>query len=177
MSTTAANMNVYQNHYQLMAEYNRWMNRNLYTVCALIPDEKRKADLGAFFKSLHGTLNHLLWGDRIWLRRFTNEPFPVTPIGGEVFSDFEELRGERERIDEFILGWAKTLREELLAQPFEFKSAVDGKTRRAPTWVFVAQLFNHQTHHRGQATALIKQLGYEPGVTDIPWMPGAVEYI
>lgn len=168
---------MYENYYQLMAAYNRWMNRNLYTVCAAIPDEKRKADLGAFFKSIHGTLNHLLWGDRAWLRRLADQSFPVTRIGEDIFAGFEELRAERERTDEIIVAWAKTLNEEWLAQPLEFKSVVDGKTRRGPRWVFVAQFFNHQTHHRGQATTLIKQLGYDPGETDIPWLPGAVEYI
>ena len=74
-----------------MAEYNCWMNGKLYAVCAEIPDEERKTDLGAFFKSIHGTLNHLLWGDRIWLWRFTDHPFPVTPIGEEIYADFGEL--------------------------------------------------------------------------------------
>jgi uncharacterized damage-inducible protein DinB len=165
------------NYCQLMAEYNCWMNGKLYAVCAEIPDGERKTDLGAFFKSIHGTLNHLLWADRIWLWRFTEHPFPVTPIGQEIYADFGKLRVEREKMDAFILDWASTLREDWLGKPFEFQSRLDGKTRRAPTWVFVTQLFNHQTHHRGQVTTLIKQLGREPGVTDIPWMPGAVESI
>ncbi len=165
------------NYYQLMAQYNRWMNGKLYAVCGEIPDDKRKADLGAFFKSIHGTLNHLLWGDRIWLWRFTDHPFPVTPIGEEIYADFTELQAEREKIDEFILRWADALREDWLNKPFEFISRLDGKTRRAPARVFVTQLFNHQTHHRGQVTTLIKQLGYDPGATDIPWMPGAVEFV
>ncbi|MFQ5938396.1 MAG: DinB family protein, partial [Acidiferrobacterales bacterium] len=160
-----------------MAEYNRWMNGKLYAVCAEIPDEKRKADLGAFFKSIHGTLNHLLWGDRIWLRRFGVHSYPVTPIGDDIYTDFRELCADREKTDELILQWTQGLREEWLAEPFEFTSLTDGKTRRAPAWVFVAQLFNHQTHHRGQVTTLIKQLGYEPGITDIPWLPGAVEIL
>lgn len=165
------------NHYQLMAEYNRWMNQKLYAVCAEIPDEKRKTDLGAFFKSIHGTLNHLLWGDRAWLRRFEQYSLPITPIGEEIYSDFTELRVERETTDESILNWVRTLREDWLDRPLEFTSMLDGKTRRGPRWLFLTQMFNHQTHHRGQITTLIKQLGYEPGVTDIPWMPGAIEYV
>lgn len=161
--------------FQLMAEYNRWMNQKLYAVCANIPDEKRKADLGAFFRSIHGTLNHILWGDRIWLWRFTGERFVFGKMGEDVYADFETLRGEREKTDEFILDWAKNLREDWLAGPFEFTSVQDGSTRHGPAWIFVTQLFNHQTHHRGQVTTLIKQLGCEPGVTDIPWLPGAVE--
>jgi uncharacterized damage-inducible protein DinB len=120
------------NYYQLMAEYNRWMNGKLYAVCAEIPDDKRKSDLGAFFKSIHGTLNHLLWGDRIWLWRFTDHPFPVTPIGEEMYTDFDELRAERERMDAFILNWASTLDEDWLRKPFEFKSRLDSKTDALP---------------------------------------------
>jgi uncharacterized damage-inducible protein DinB len=165
------------NHYQLMAEYNRWMNGKLYTVCADIPDEKRKADLGAFFRSIHSTLNHLLWGDRIWLRRFDVHAYAMTPIGQDLYADFAELRTERVQTDALIAQWVEGFRDDWLAQRFEFTSASDGKTRRAPTWVFISQFFNHQTHHRGQVTTLIKQLGYEPGITDIPWMPGAVEIV
>lgn len=165
------------NYYLLMAEYNQWMNQKLYAVCATIPDEKRKADVGAFFKSIHSTFNHLLWGDRAWLRRFAAHSSPITPLGEDIYTDFKELQAEREKIDELILVWAKALREDWLAQPLEFKSMIDGKTRKAPSWVFVTQMFNHQTHHRGQITTLIKQFGYEPGVTDIPWLPGAVEFV
>ena len=165
------------NHFQLMAEYNRWMNRKLYAVCAEIPDDKRKADMGAFFKSIHGTLNHLLWADRIWLRRFTGEPFEVGTMGEDVCTDFETLRAERDKLDEFIVVWAKNLPSEWLAGPFEFTSVQDNKTRCGPAWVFVTQIFNHQTHHRGQVTTLLKQLGFDPGVTDIPWIPGVIEHV
>jgi uncharacterized damage-inducible protein DinB len=162
-------------YFRLMAEYNRWMNRNLYAVCAQLPDARRKADLGAFFKSVHGTFNHILWADRAWLRRFTDRQFPVTPIGQELFEDFETLRAERAALDDIIVDWAAGLEDDWLGRTLEFKSMIDGKTRRGPNWVFVAQMFNHQTHHRGQITTLIKQLGVDPGVTDIPWLPGAVE--
>lgn len=165
------------NYATLMAEYNQWMNQKLYSVCSEIPDDKRKADLGAFFKSIHGTLNHLLWADRIWLRRLTGEPFVVGNLGADLFSDFEVLRVERNTLDEFILVWAKSLRDEWLSSEYTFTSVQDGKTRRGPAWVFVTQIFNHQTHHRGQITTLIKQLGFDPGVTDIPWLPGVVELV
>ena len=164
------------NYHSLMAEYNQWMNHKLYSGCADIPDDKRKSDLGAFFKSIHGTLNHILWGDRVWMRRFTSHPFPQTRLGEDIYADFAELRAARAETDQFILTWAAALDDAWLARPFRFTSTIDAKTRSAPAWIFVAQLFNHQTHHRGQVTTLMKQLGYEPGTTDIPWLPGAVEY-
>lgn len=158
-------------YYQLMAEYNFWMNQKIYQVCSSIPDEQRKQDMGAFFKSIHGTLNHLLYADKAWMGRFTAQLFPVIPMGQDLYADFDELRAEREKIDREILAWVEGLDPDWLSQPFEFNSQIDGKRRVLPSWVFVTHLFNHQTHHRGQVTALIKQLGYEPGVTDIPWLP------
>ena len=157
-------------HFQLMAQYNQWMNQKLYAVCAEIPDADRKKDLGAFFKSIHGTLNHLLYGDKAWLARFTGKPIDVT-IGKELFADYEQLQSARQKADQEILTWSKSLQPEWLKEPFEYFSQVDGKTRLLPTWILVTHLFNHQTHHRGQITALIKQLGFEPGITDIPWLP------
>ncbi len=158
-------------YYQLMAEYNVWMNQKIYSVCSEIPDAQRKQDLGAFFQSIHGTLNHLLYGDKAWMGRFTNNPFSVTTIGQELYADFDVLKAERENVDQQILEWSKNLDLDWLSQPFAYTSNVDRQQRILPTWVLVTHMFNHQTHHRGQVTTLIKQLGYEAGITDIPWLP------
>lgn len=158
-------------HYPLMAEYSSWMNQKIYNVCSVIPDEQRKQDLGAFFKSIHGTLNHLLYADKVWMGRFTQQPFVGKSLGQELYSNFEELKAEQAKMAQQILAWAKSLDSEWLNQPFEYTSKIDQKTRILPAWVLVTHLFNHQTHHRGQVTTLMKQLGYEPGITDIPWMP------
>jgi uncharacterized damage-inducible protein DinB len=157
-------------HYALMARYNRWMNEKLYAICAGIPDGERKKDRGAFFKSIHGTLNHLLFGDTVWMARFQRREVS-TRIIAEMHADFAELRAAREAMDARIEGWAQTLAPRWLAAPFTFTSNVDRKTRTLPAWTLVAQLFNHQTHHRGQLTTLLFQYGIDPGVTDIPFMP------
>jgi DinB family len=81
------------------------------------------------------------------------------------------LRAEREKTDRQILDWIKHLDANWLNQPFEYTSNVDGQRRVLPAWILVTHLFNHQTHHRGQVTTSIEQLGYDPGVTDIPWLP------
>ncbi|NJL39426.1 MAG: damage-inducible protein DinB [Leptolyngbyaceae cyanobacterium SM1_4_3] len=156
---------------QLMSRYNHWVNQKLYAICAEIPDEERKQDRGAFFKSIHGTLNHLLYGDRVWMGRFTEKPFSSPGMGRDLHSDFEQLRQEREQVDQEILAWANDLSAEWLAQPFNYTSGIDRKTRTLPTWVLVTHLFNHQTHHRGQLTTLLSQMGHDLGVTDLPWMP------
>lgn len=156
---------------QTMAEYNQWMNQKLYAVCAEIPDDVRKEDRGAFFRSIHGTLNHLLVGDCIWMGRFTHQPF-VANVGDQLYSDFAELRQARAETDQQILDWTSHLSDEWLHQNFSYTSGIDGKTRTLPAWLLVTHLFNHQTHHRGQLTTLLSQLGYNSGVTDLPWMPG-----
>jgi uncharacterized damage-inducible protein DinB len=153
-----------------MATYNQWTNQNLYAVCAEIPDSERKKDLGAFFKSIHATLNHLLYADKAWMARFTGKPLDVT-IGKELFSNYADLKKSRDEMDLDILAWSKSIQPEWLKEPFEYTSQVDDVTRVLPTWVLVSHFFNHQTHHRGQITTLIKQLGFEPGVMDIPWLP------
>lgn len=157
-------------YYTVMADYNQWMNQKLYAICAEIPDSQRKKDYGAFFKSVHGTLNHLLFGDRAWIGRFINQPF-TAKIGQELYEDFDELRHQRELTDQQIIEWAQQLDPEWLNQTFTYTSGVDGKPRSLPAWVLVTHLFNHQTHHRGQLTTLLSQLGYDPGVTDLPWLP------
>jgi len=155
-----------------MARYNRWMNERLHDACAGFPDADRRRDLGAFFRSIHGTLNHLLWGDRVWMSRFTGGAPPWSGAGDEICHDFDELRSERARTDAAILEWAGILDEAWLRAPFTWTSGVDGAARTHPAWVLVAHLFNHQAHHRGQLTTLMMQLGRDPGVTDLPWMPG-----
>jgi uncharacterized damage-inducible protein DinB len=158
-------------YYVTMADYNQWMNQQLYALCAEIPDETRKADTGAFFKSIHGTLNHLLYGDRAWMGRFTQRSFELPKIGQDLYDNFDELRRARDAMDHEICDWAHTLSSDWLSQSFRYTSAVDGKTHVRPAWLLVTHLFNHQTHHRGQLTTLLSQLGHDPGVTDLPALP------
>jgi uncharacterized damage-inducible protein DinB len=156
--------------FQTMADYNQQMNLKIYAICVEIPDEKRKENLDAFFQSIHGTLNHLLYGDRAWMGRFLDKLFFVSNMGKEMYADFNQLRQEREITDREIIGWSRKLSTEWLEKPFEYTSFVDRKTRTLPTWLLVTHMFNHQTHHRGQLTTLLSQLGYDPGITDLPFI-------
>jgi len=158
-----------------MARYNRWMNERLYDCCEKLSDQERKLDRGAFFRSIHGTLNHLLLGDRLWLSRFLSSEFRASSLADELYSDFAELRAERAKTDAEILGWVETLGEERLAGSLKFRSMVGNKDRAFPMWFATQQFFNHQTHHRGQVTALLMQAGIDPGVTDLLWLPGMEE--
>jgi uncharacterized damage-inducible protein DinB len=157
------------NYYTVMATYNQWMNQKLYAVCANIPDLERKSDRGAFFKSIDGTLNHILAGDLIWLGRFTQQPF-IAKLDEELYSDFNELQGARERLDLTIVDWTNHLTPSWLNETLTYTNS-SGFTRTLPYWLLTTHMFNHQTHHRGQLTTLLNQMGYEAGVTDLPAMP------
>lgn len=155
-----------------MAAYNRWMNERLYEVCAGIPDSERRRDRGAFFGSIHGTLDHLMYGDLAFLSRFTGDPPEVPELGRELHADFGALRAAREAADARLVELAESVSAAWLEASYTYTSRVDGATRTLPAWILVVHLFNHQTHHRGQLTTLLTQLGRDPGVTDLPFMPG-----
>lgn len=162
-----------QELYAYMARYNRWMNDKLYAVCAELPDACRKQDRRAPFSSIHGTLNHLLLGDRLWMGRFTGIPFTAASLDQELYADFAELRAERVETDEAIEAWVEGLSDEVLAAPFRYTSMGNPQPREAPLWFCVTHFFNHQTHHRGQLTTLIEQAEADCGVTDLIWLPGS----
>lgn len=158
-----------------MAAYNEWMNKRLYAVCAELSDDERRKDRGVFFKSIHGTLNHLLLGDKVWLGRFLREPFRPERLDQELYHDFDELRKAREETDRKILEWAESLTEEVLAGDLLYTSIVNPAPRSYEMWLTVAHFFNHQTHHRGQLTAMLSQCSKDYGVTDLLWLPQAIE--
>ncbi len=159
---------------QTMAEYNQWMNQKLYAICAEIPDAQRREDRGAFFRSIHGTLNHLLVGDRIWMGRFTQTPFTAR-VSEELYHEFAELQEQRQITDLQILTWTKQLTPDWLEQSLTYKSVIGDITRTLACWLLVTHMFNHQTHHRGQLTTLLNQMGHDPGVTDLPGLPSLTQ--
>jgi uncharacterized damage-inducible protein DinB len=154
-----------------MSRYNTWMNGRLYGLASGIPDDARKEDRGAPFRSIHGTLNHLLLGDRIWMGRFLGEPFPAKSLDQELYAGFDELRAARQAEDARIQAWAETLTQERLEGDLTFRSVVNPIERTMPMWLCVTHFFNHQTHHRGQVTTLLEQCGLDIGVTDLLMLP------
>ena len=156
---------------QALARYNQWMNERLYDCCARLSDDERKRDVGAFFRSIHGTLNHMLVADRIWFGRFTGRAFPRAALDEELYAGFDELSAERRSMDAAIVDWAASLVPDDFARELSYTSVVNPRTRRYPLWFAVTHFFNHQTHHRGQLTTLLFQHGVDPGVTDLIWLP------
>lgn len=154
-----------------MALYNRWMNERLMATCSQLSDEERKQNRGAPFKSIHGLWNHILLCDRAWLCRFAGAPAPYTALDEELFSDWAELQTERARTDDAIDACVAALSEDRLSSTLRFVSMSNPQPRELPLWVAVQHFFNHQTHHRGQITALMEQAGLDCGVTDFAAMP------
>lgn len=161
---------------RIMAHYNQWMNEKIYAACEKLSDEQHKADAGAFFRSIHSTLNHLLWGDYRWLGRFTqgtdlSKDYPNGSIGIDLHEDWGALKRARAAMDEDILAWAESVEPEWLAHDLSWYSGLTKSSRTRPAWLLVTHLFNHQTHHRGQVTTLLSQCSIDPGDTDLMLMP------
>ncbi len=155
----------------IMANYNQWMNQRLYQLVATLSDEQRKEDLGAFFGSIHHTLNHLLLGDQAWLQRFQGQPVTMKSPRDIVHDDFALLEQARQEMDEQILAWAQALATRYDNEQLRFYSVTYQKEIVMPLFAAVMQFFNHQTHHRGQITTLLSQMNLDIGVTDLPVMP------
>jgi uncharacterized damage-inducible protein DinB len=160
---------------RLMARYNTWMNEKLYAACATLSDEERKRDRGAFFGSIHATLNHLLLADSVWLGRFENQPFAFHSLDQELYAGFDELRVQRAALDARIERWTSGLTDLTLAGKLAFTSALTKRSYAPALWKIVAHFFNHQTHHRGQLTALLSQAHVDYGVTDLFLLPGLLD--
>lgn len=154
-----------------MARYNAWMNNRLFQVCNDIDDTERKRERGAFFGSIHGTLNHFLYGDLASMARFTGEPAEVPVLGKWLHDDFEALWTARQALDHRLTVWSSDISEDWMTTLLTYTSQVDSITRTLPSWVLVVHMFNHQTHHRGQVTTLLSQLSMDISSTDIPFMP------
>jgi uncharacterized damage-inducible protein DinB len=152
-----------------MAAYNAEMNRRLYAAAERIPDSVRREPRGAFWGSLHGTLCHLLWGDLMWMSRFDGweKPDVSQKQSATLIEDFDELRHQRGTADARIVAWAGGIDAAWLGQDQVWFSASIQRELRQPRSLLVTHLFNHQTHHRGQAHALITACGEATGDTDL----------
>lgn len=159
---------------QKMSVYNRWMNEGIYGACDQLSDEDRKKDCGAFFKSIHGTLNHILWSDQIWMHRFAATPAPVSPdIPGSVsqYASYETLKRERNTFDQVIDDWASGIRPADLEGDLSWYSGAAGRDVTQPLSVLITHLFNQQTHHRGQVHCMLTGYGVKTADTDLALMP------
>jgi uncharacterized damage-inducible protein DinB len=145
-------------HFAMLARYNEWANRRLYDAAAKLSDADYRAEKGAFFGSVHRTLNHILVGDRIWMRRFTGEGPTYAKLDAVPCADLATLRGEREAEDRRIVAYVDGLDETRLAANFSYVPITNPAPVTQPLAPALAHFFNHQTHHRGQTHGLLTAL-------------------
>jgi uncharacterized damage-inducible protein DinB len=161
-------------HFDELATYNRWANERLYDEAAKLPDEARKRPIGLFFSSLHGTLNHLLVTDYIWLRRMTGEGPQPERLNQILYDDFNELRvareAENDRIFDFVTGLGPRDYDRVL----EYRNST-GKLFQQQLASALTHLFNHQTHHRGQAHMILTGLPGKAPELDLLYYQRLVE--
>ena len=154
-------------HFEMMASYNAWANNRLYDAAYALPNEDYLRDLGAAFKSVHGTLNHMFVADVIWLARFRGHPNPPWALDHIAHDDKFELRARREALDRDIIGFSGAVTERDLAREFTYRTVVRPEVITQPLAPAMAHFFNHQTHHRGQCHALLTRLTGEAPEMDL----------
>ncbi|WOR15557.1 DinB family protein [Hyphomonas sp. FCG-A18] len=159
---------------QHMARYNRWQNDNLYTAADTLSEAERRQDRGSFFKSIHATFSHILWADQTWMSRLGDWEAPKTDIPGSttLYNDWAELRSLRIAADFRFIRWADELSQsDADGDLIYFSTSGEQQTRKRA--ICLMQVFNHQTHHRGQIHAMLTAAGAKPDDTDIQFMPEA----
>jgi uncharacterized damage-inducible protein DinB len=148
-----------QDHYRTFARYNAWANQRLYEAAALLSDADYRADRGAFFKSMHGTLNHLLATDRIWMKRFTGEGEAPDRLDAILWERLADLAAARQAEDRRIVTWIDGLDAERLKGVIRYRRVSTPDEFVQKLMPALDHWFNHQTHHRGQAHVILTSLG------------------
>jgi uncharacterized damage-inducible protein DinB len=153
--------------FQMFAGYNEWANARLYAAVAELPDADYRADHGAFFKSVHGTLNHLLVGDRVWMQRLTGEGDAPTSLDAILFEDFAALRAARAEEDARIIAFVAGLSDADLARKVRYRTISRPAEIEQELGYALPHVFNHQTHHRGQVHGLLTRIAGDAPSLDL----------
>lgn len=158
---------------QEIAAYNAWQNNGLRSIVRAMDEDDVKTDRGAFFGSIFGTLNHLLWGDLLWMARFDGGPAqsPVIADSAAFTANIADWDAQRGATDQRISDWAAGVTDADLAGELGWFSGSVNADVSKPKWVCVTHFFNHQTHHRGQLHAMLTAAGQTPAATDLVFMP------
>ncbi|AWB68923.1 damage-inducible protein DinB [Saccharobesus litoralis] len=169
---------LYLQQFQLLAKYNQALNQSFYQAASQLDEAALNLDRQAFFPSILATLNHLIVGDILWLKRFATHPsqlsalnaladYPAaTSLEQIMYADLATLQQARFALDETIIEFCQQLTPEILVSPFEFKN-MKGQQFSKAYGLVIHHLLNHQTHHRGQVSTLLFQAGVDVGVTDL----------
>lgn len=156
-----------QEHFQVFARYNTWANQRIYTAVAKLSEaEIKKPRPAAYFGSILGTLNHILVGDQIWMSRFEGGEHGLESLDQVLFDDFEDLKIARREEDRRILTFVDRMSSPYYERVLAYKT-MEGAAKSGTYAQLFSHLFNHQTHHRGQVHALLKEAGEEPPAIDL----------
>jgi uncharacterized damage-inducible protein DinB len=155
-----------ESYFLTLARYNAWANRRLYDACAALPEAEYMKPRAAFFGSIHGTLNHLLVGDRIWIARLERKANPKITLDQVLYGDLVALRIARQAEDDHLINVVGGIAERSLDQPLAYANTA-GKRYQTPLRMVLGHLFNHQTHHRGQVHGLLSQTAIAPPSFDL----------
>ena len=157
---------------QMMARYNQWQNNGLRALVKGMDEEELRKDRGAFFGSISKTMNHLLWGDIIWLHRFGQGAPPDVPADQNTELTPNKTEWDRLRFltDGRIVEWTSTLKSIDVTGDLTWYSVLNQQEQVDPKGMCLVHFFNHQTHHRGQIHAMMTAAGQKPIATDIPFM-------
>ncbi len=156
---------------RMMAGYNTYMNGEVYAAAARLTDAARRENRGAFWGSIHATLSHLVWADQMWMSRFAgwDKPGVTLKQSGDFVADFPAMTAVRPDMDARLEAWATEIDQDWLDQDQVWLSGATHRAMRRPRTVLVAHMFNHQTHHRGQAHAMLTAAGEHTRDTDL-WL-------
>ncbi|NSZ16272.1 DinB family protein [Agrobacterium vitis] len=146
-------------HWTMFVAYNDWANQKIYEVAAVLNEEELHRDTGAFFQSLFGTLTHIVVADHVWLQRMTGEGPTHQRLDERPCADLAALADERRATDARIVAYCATLTPERLADDIEYRPMTTPDLVRHNLGKALAHMFNHQTHHRGQAHMILTVLG------------------
>jgi uncharacterized damage-inducible protein DinB len=154
-------------HFRQLAAYNRWANARLYAAAFDLSNKEYRLHIGVFFGSLHGTLNHLLLTDRLWLKRLTGEGDHPSQLDAILYEDRAELTRARIAEDKRLIAVVDKYDDTALSNLHSYRTT-SGMPHSQILADILLHLFNHQTHHRGQAHACLSILtGAEPPSLDL----------
>jgi uncharacterized damage-inducible protein DinB len=144
--------------FRKLAGFNAWANGKIYDSCAALPADALREDRGAFFGSIHATLNHLLAVDKGWISRIEGVESGVASLDQILFEDMADLRRAREAEDARLIRLCDSLSQDGIDRVVSYKF-MNGTPAKTALDVILITLFNHQTHHRGQVHAMLTQAG------------------
>lgn len=148
----------YQSQLANLARYNTWAHGELWRSLEPLPDDDYRRDVSLFFGSIHRTLNHILLAESLWLGRLKGEPFEISSLGQELEMDRAALRARMADKAQEIAAYVESLSEADLVGEFAYTST-SGAVFTRPRGPVLQHVFNHSTHHRGQISAALTQLG------------------